>query len=483
MPLPFAHRWSSLAGCNAAIALNAPFSGFTCRQFTTCNPGFWNINDGQANVMDAAIVTNGWSPSSVWGITTALNNIASGPPTSPAGAPFLASDKSISVKLNIDADAGLSFVAAGLRLAPSQNYVCNDGYIVIEIYDDTDTLLSSFCIEDPLGIDNAGLRGVSTDAYPFGQRRLQSLEAENIIIPYFTTASYATFSDGVGPDVTVDLSSFAGEPTEPGAPPTAECQDVSVANDPGLCSATGVTIDDNSSDPEGLAISLYQNPPAPYPVGTTSVTLEVTNSDEQTATCSATVTVSDTEDPKITSFPGDVTVECNAVPPPATSQVSGTDNCGSVSVVYNGQTPVAGSCASNYALLRTWTVSDTAGNAVSQMQTVTVQDTTAPDISCDGFVDISPNDVSVNSPMSFTPTATDVCSEVGVTVTAYECYRFNKQGKKIAVQCNIELDADTATVFISGGVGTIIEWTVEAVDACGNSSSETCYTNVVNPGI
>ena len=62
-----------------------------------------------------------------------------------------------------------------------------------------------------------------------------------------------------------------------------------------------------------------------------------------------------------TDCPVDVTVECDAVPAPATP--SATDNCDAdVTVVYNGQVRQDGNCADNSTLTRTWTATDNCGN-------------------------------------------------------------------------------------------------------------------------
>ena len=73
-------------------------------------------------------------------------------------------------------------------------------------------------------------------------------------------------------------------------PPEAICQDVTVSTDPGLCTADA-SIDDGSFDPDGDEITLDQEPPGPYPLGVTVVTLTVTDDKADSATCDATVTV------------------------------------------------------------------------------------------------------------------------------------------------------------------------------------------------
>jgi hypothetical protein len=47
--------------------------------------------------------------------------------------------------------------------------------------------------------------------------------------------------------------------------------------------------------------------------------------------------------------------------------------------------------------------------------------------------------------------------------------------------CIVSIAGDTITILDSGGVGDHIEWTVHAVDGCGNTSEQTCSVLVVNP--
>jgi len=80
-------------------------------------------------------------------------------------------------------------------------------------------------------------------------------------------------------------------------PPVAQCQDVTVQAGPDCTAAASV--DAGSYDPDGDPITLSQDPPGPYPIGTTEVTLTVTDDKGASATCTATVTVADTAPPTV----------------------------------------------------------------------------------------------------------------------------------------------------------------------------------------
>ena len=91
-----------------------------------------------------------------------------------------------------------------------------------------------------------------------------------------------------------------------------------------------------------------------------------------------------------------------------------SDNCGEVTVEVSSET-TPGDAAGNYTIVRTFTATDDANNSSSATQTITVQDTTAPEFT---FV---PADYTVECsdemPMD-DATASDNCGEVTVEVSS-----------------------------------------------------------------
>ena len=102
------------------------------------------------------------------------------------------------------------------------------------------------------------------------------------------------------------------------------------------------------------------------------------------------ITVEDTTAPEFTSFPEDVTVECDAIPALANiSTLAAMDNCDNgPEIAYVGEVRTDGACEDTYTLTRTWETTDCAGNVHSQSQTIEVQDTQAPTLSiqCPGDI-------------------------------------------------------------------------------------------------
>jgi photosystem II stability/assembly factor-like uncharacterized protein len=128
----------------------------------------------------------------------------------------------------------------------------------------------------------------------------------------------------------------------------------------------------------------------------------------------------------------------------------------------------------------TLTVTDDFGYTDDCSATVTVIDDEPPVIYCNAPPTITPPD----APISFTSTAIDNCSVAETVITAYDCYKFTKKGKIIDKKssCVVDFEGNTVTIFDSGGVGDFITWTVVATDGSGNSTTDTCLVEVVNPG-
>ncbi len=172
------------------------------------------------------------------------------------------------------------------------------------------------------------------------------------------------------PTVNAFQASFAG-PTFP----VAQCQDVAVSTDLGLCSSNA-SVDAGSSDPNGGTVTLSQAPPGPYLLGDTDVTLAVTNGQGLSASCLATVTALDQE-PPIIECPAPQ-VECTGpAGTTATFNPTVTDNCpGSTASC----TPSSGSAFPLAITPGSCTATDSTLNASTCDFTVTVVDTTAPTV-------------------------------------------------------------------------------------------------------
>uniref|UniRef100_UPI00398A98E2 gliding motility-associated C-terminal domain-containing protein n=1 Tax=Winogradskyella sp. A3E31 TaxID=3349637 RepID=UPI00398A98E2 len=230
---------------------------------------------------------------------------------------------------------------------------------------------------------------------------------------------------------------------------------------PELTVPDSVTIEcdqDNSTDALGVATATDNcdaNPNVTFNdvvvqgecAGEYTITRTWTATDECGNSVSAdqTITVQDTTPPTIT-LPADVTLECTDNPDPTnTGFAMVTDNCSAGSVDY-ADTITQGDCAGEYTITRTWTAMDECGNMSTADQTITVQDTTAPELMVPASVTAECSDDLTTDGLG-TATATDNCDS-NPTVTFEDV---------------------TAEGDCPGSYTITRTWT--ATDECGNSVS------------
>ena len=108
--------------------------------------------------------------------------------------------------------------------------------------------------------------------------------------------------------------------------------------------------------------------------------------------CTQTIDVDDTTSPVITC-PADITIECDEDTSPANTGVAtAMDNCAAVAeiVIVFSDVSTQGTvgCAQyRYTITRTWTATDPCGNSSTCVQTIDVDDTTSPVITCPANMD------------------------------------------------------------------------------------------------
>jgi len=188
---------------------------------------------------------------------------------------------------------------------------------------------------------------------------------------------------------------------------------------------------------------------------------------------SQTITVVDTTAPEFNeALPVDATVECNAVP--AQAVLTATDNCQDVSVSFS-ESREDGDCVANYTLTRTWSVVDDCGNASSHTQTLTVQDTTAPELTIPADYTAECDD---DHPME-AATATDNCGGVMIEEdmsVAYTCPHSYVITREFTAtdECGNSTTA-TQTITIQDTTAPEIEGAVEVTIACEDYDAETSH--------
>ena len=219
------------------------------------------------------------------------------------------------------------------------------------------------------------------------------------------------------------------------------------------CTATNVALGTPTSADNCSSVTVTNNAPAAFPIGTTTVTWTATDASGNTATATQTVTITDAINPTITA-PANVTAPANNACA-AFNVVLGTpttaDNCTVASVTNNAPAifPLGTTTV-------TWTVTDASGHTATATQTVTVTDTQAP---------------TIVAPASLNVSTTANCVATGIVL-----------GNPFATDnCSITSVVNDAPIDFPVGV-TTITWT--ATDASGNMSTATqtvTVTDAIDP--
>ena len=150
------------------------------------------------------------------------------------------------------------------------------------------------------------------------------------------------------------------------------------------CPATPVFLQPSVTDACGSSFTLISNDVTTNGAcaGSYSVTRTWTATDGcgNSSTASQTITVQDITAPVIAALPAPSTINCPATPVFAVA--TAIDACGSTFTLTSTDVTTNGACAGSYSITRTWTATDDCGNSSTAAQTITVQDITAPVISC-----------------------------------------------------------------------------------------------------
>lgn len=207
----------------------------------------------------------------------------------------------------------------------------------------------------------------------------------------------------------------------------------------------------------GGTLSVTQNP-APgsmVGLGTTSITLTVTDANNNSANCTTSLTVTDGTPPTLNNCPANITrtTDANQCSSVVTYTVpTASDNCSGVGTP--ACTPPSNSIFPKGITTVNCSVSDSAKNQATCSFTVTVNDTQKPTITCPASVVKSTDANQCSALVTFTPTASDNCSSLG------------------APSCT----PSSGSVFPKG----ITTVTCTVTDAAGNQSSPCSFTVTVN---
>ena len=190
------------------------------------------------------------------------------------------------------------------------------------------------------------------------------------------------------------------------------------------------------------------------------------------------ITVVDTTPPSI-SVPASVTIECGADESSASNgRATGSDTCGDVTIT-ESDTSVAG-CGTTKVITRTWTATDECGNLTSGTQTITVIDTTRPELTIGTAVPTlwAPNHTMVDVGLVITQSDCDDSPAVSIVVSSNEPINGLGDGNTTpdwtVNGTRVMLRAERS----GKGTGRIYTITVTVADGCGNVSMASTVVTV-----
>ncbi len=164
--------------------------------------------------------------------------------------------------------------------------------------------------------------------------------------------------------------------------PTAVCQVVTVSTDANCeGSAIAQDFDGGSTDPLGNPLTFTVNPMGPYPLGTTQVTLTVSNGTSSDS-CTTTITVIDNTAPVAScAAPFTVQLDTNGNASISVSDIDNgsSDNCAIASMAIDKDTF---DCSDRGENTVTLTVTDSSGNVSTCTTVVNVEDSLSPIANC-----------------------------------------------------------------------------------------------------
>lgn len=287
-------------------------------------------------------------------------------------------------------------------------------------------------------------------------------------------------------------------------PPDITCPpNVSIGcNDPTDPDATGFATAEDDCDPNPVIDFVDVEEPGDCPPGGVISnifrTWSATDAAGNVATCEQVISVVDFDPPVVTA-PPPLLLECNTIgglagdDPQILAWLAGAmaiDECSEATLTIDAPRLFPSGCAPGAETLVIFTGTDECGNSDFDTSTITVQDTTPPDVSCSVEIDSlwPPNHMFVDVGLSFE--IVDVCDPkpvFAVSVTSDE-HPGSAPGAGGPIHCPDAIITEDGRVQLraersGSGDGRVYQITVTGTDSCGNASS--CSVQVVvrhNPG-
>lgn len=194
-------------------------------------------------------------------------------------------------------------------------------------------------------------------------------------------------------------------------PPISVCKSITVsASNNCVGNAVASDFNEGSIDPDGGVLTYNVSPAGPYPIGVTTVQLTVTDSDNMSSSCEATITVVDDVSPVVVTKNVTVQLDASGAGSIAVADVNNgsSDNCGIATYTLSTSNFDCTSIGTNTVIL---TLTDVNGNSSSGSAIITVLDNSPPVITCPSTIAVNNNVNTCGALVNYDPPSiTDSCS-------------------------------------------------------------------------
>lgn len=307
----------------------------------------------------------------------------------------------------------------------------------------------------PIGTDNCpGSTTVQTTGLASGST-----------FPVGTTTNTFVVTDAHGHTATASFDVVVTDNEKP----AISIADVNVNADNGSCAATNVSLGIPATSDNCAIDSAWNNALTSYPVGTTTVTWNISDIHGNTNSTTQTVTVHDNQNPIVVTQPVTVYLDAIGTASITASDVNNgsSDNCGIQSLSVSPDTFGCINVGNNTVTL---TVNDIHGNSANNTAVVTVIDTVKPVVVCPANITVSCLTLPSNTG---TATATDACGISNITYTDVSTYSSNPAN---AAHYNYVISRTwTATDNHGNSSSCTQEITVQQLHLTADITNVSCY--------
>ena len=300
-----------------------------------------------------------------------------------------------------------------------------------------------------------------------------SSHAPGSVFPEGSTTVTYTATDASG---NTNTCSFIITVTDNEAPVFVDCpSDIAISTDLGDCFATVASLGSPTVTENCTLVSVTNDAPATFPVGTTVVTWTALDLEGNTSTCIQNVNVTDDENPAAVCANITVQLDASGNYTMTAAEIDGgsTDPCGIASLAASTTTFDCTNIGPNTVTL---TVTDNNGNTSTCDATVTVEDNVPPVAICNDItvqLDASGNASIVGADID--GTSTDACGIASVTAApnTFTCANIGANAVTLTVtDVNGNVSTCNSTVTVEDNVAptaVCADITVQ-LDATGNVS-------------